>query len=68
MFKRIGSNGWRRFERREELEISQAEVEGGFIIRIEDEVAVASGQGGTLMVVRPSYVFVPSRGQEYSSS
>jgi hypothetical protein len=62
-FEKIGTNGFRRFGR-DELTIKQAVVNGGYVLRIEDEVAEASGQGGTIQVVRVSYLFIPITPQE----
>lgn len=50
------TNGQRRFDRGE-LRIKYMETDEGIIYRIEDEVEIASGLGGTLSVVRPSYIF-----------
>ena len=52
----FASCGFRRYNGGE-MRAKFMRVDEGVIYRLEDEVEIASGRGGTLSVVRVSYVF-----------
>lgn len=56
----LGVSGLRKYGAGE-MYTRRMRVDGGWIYRFEDEIDEPSGRGGTLAVVRPSYVFVADR-------